>query len=99
MPMLLALRTAGFAAWLRAEDELYDGSVIHIHAITIGDIEASPIAQEQVSSEFGYLHGYNGLPPADGEAPTADIYGDPIICEWMVDLGFVDMREPAATGR
>jgi hypothetical protein len=99
MPMLLALRTAGFAAWLRAEDELYDGSVIHIHAIAIGDIESSPIAQEQVSGEFGYLHGYNGLPPADGALPTVDIYGDPIICEWMLDLGFVDMREPTATGR
>ena len=29
-------RVAGFAAWLRHEDELYDGSVIHIHAIAIG---------------------------------------------------------------
>ena len=99
MPMLRALRTAGFAAWLRAEDELYSGSVIHIHAIAIGDMEASPIAQTQVNGQFGYLHGFNGLPPAAGASPTPDIYGDPIICEWMVELGFIDMREEAATGR
>ena len=99
MPMLLALRTAGFAAWLRDVDELYDGSVIHIHAIAIGDAEASPIAQEQVNGEFGYLRGFNGLPPAAGELPTADIYGDPIICEWMVEMGFSDMRDTVQTGR
>jgi hypothetical protein len=99
MPMIHALRTAGFAAWLRAEDELYDGSVIHIHAIAIGDAESSPIAQQQVSSEFGYLQGFNGLPAAEGASPTPDIYGEPIICEWMVETGFVDMRESAEVGR
>lgn len=98
-PMLLALRTAGFAAWLRAESELFDGSVIHIHAIAIGDAEASPIAQEQVNGEFGYLRGFNGLPPEEGASPTVDIYGDPIICEWMVELGFSDLREATETGR
>jgi len=93
MPMLRALRIAGFAAWLRDTDELYDGSIIHIHAIAIGDEEASEIAMQQVSSEFGYLQGFNGLPPEDGDDPIPDIYGEPIICEWMVDMGFDDMRE------
>lgn len=93
MPMLQALRIAGFAAWLRDTDELYDGSVIHIHAIAIGDAEASEIAQQQVSSEFGYFQGFNGLPPEDGDNPIPDIYGDPILCEWMFEIGFDDMRE------
>lgn len=92
-PMLRALRIAGFAAWLRDTDELYDGSIVHIHAIAIGDEESSEIAQQQVNSEFGYLSGFNGLPPEDGEAPIPDIYGDPIICEWMVEIGLDDMRE------
>lgn len=88
MPMLRALRIAGFAAWLRDTDELYDGSIIHIHAIAIGDVEASDIAQQQVSSEFGYLSGFNGLPPDESENPIPDIYGNPIICEWMLEAGF-----------
>ncbi|MGB7339675.1 MAG: SH3 domain-containing protein [Phototrophicaceae bacterium] len=91
--MLRALRIAGFAAWLRDTDELYDGSIVHIHAIAIGDEEASEIAQAQVSSDFGYLSGYNGLPPEDYGSRIPDIYGDPIICEWMVDDGFDDLRD------
>lgn len=90
MPMLQALRTAGFAAWLRDTDELYDGSIAHIHAIAIGDEESSDIAQQQVSSEFGYFNGFNGLPPEDGEEAIPDIYGEPIICEWMVEIGLVE---------
>lgn len=93
MPMLRALRIAGFAAWLRDTDELYDGSIVHIHAIAIGDEEASEIARQQVSSEFGYLSGFNGLPPEDGDEPIPDIYGDPILCEWMIEAGFEDMRD------
>lgn len=93
MPMLRALRIAGFAAWLRDTNELFDGSIIHIHAIAIGDAEASDIARQQVNSEFGYLSGFNGLPPDEGEDPIPDIYGDPIICEWMIEAGFNDMRE------
>lgn len=92
LPVLRALRIAGFAAWLRDTDELYDGSVIHIHAIAIGDLEASEIAQQQLSSEFGYFSGYNGLPPAEGADPVPDIYGDPILCEWMIEAGFEDLR-------
>ncbi|MEL6526727.1 MAG: hypothetical protein AAFQ07_13575, partial [Chloroflexota bacterium] len=69
------------------------GLIIHIHAIAVGDAEASEIAQQQVSSEFGYLNGFNGLPPEAGDDPIPDRYGDPIICEWMVEMGLDDMRE------
>ncbi|MEL6407371.1 MAG: SH3 domain-containing protein [Chloroflexota bacterium] len=93
IPMLEAMRIAGFAAWVRENDELYDGSIIHIHSIAVGDAEASEIAQQQVSSEFGYLNGFNGLPPEEGDDPIPDRYGDPIICEWMVEMGFDDMRD------
>ncbi|MFC1961086.1 hypothetical protein ACFLYO_10290 [Chloroflexota bacterium] len=90
-PMLAALRTAGFAAWLRDPDELYAGSPIHIHAIAVGDREATPIAQAQVDGPFGYLRGWNGLPPENGE-PLPDLNGPPVICQWMRDLGYDDWR-------
>jgi hypothetical protein len=92
MPMLKALRIAGFAAWLRDTGELYENSPVHIHAIAIGDVESSEIAQQQVDSDFGYFSGFNGLPPDDGQSPHPDLYGAPILCEWMVDLGFADRR-------
>lgn len=91
-PMILALRIAGFAAWLRNTGELYPNSPIHIHAIAIGDAELSPAARDQIDGEFGYLRGYNGLPQEDGEAPIPDRDGEPVICAWMVELGFDDMR-------
>jgi hypothetical protein len=94
MPMLDALRTAGFAAWLRSPDELYPGSAIHIHAVAIGDEEASEAARGQVDGEFGYLLGYNGLPQEEGQPPIPDAYGDPVICQWMRDAGFDDLRDP-----
>lgn len=90
-PLLLALRTAGFAAWLRDTGELYPDSPIHIHAIAIGDREAAPIAQEQVTGLFGYLWGWNGLPQETG-IPLPDRYGPPVICQWMRDLGYDDWR-------
>jgi hypothetical protein len=92
MPMLNALRIAGFAAWLRDTGELYPNSPIHIHAIAIGDVEASLIAQQQVDSDFGYFSGFNGLPPEEGQEPHPDLYGVPVLCEWMADLGFIDRR-------
>lgn len=91
-PMLDALRTAGFAAWLRAPNELYQGSMIHIHAVAVGDLEASEAAQAQIDGTFGYLRGYNGLPQPEGSPPIADIYGDPVICQWMIDDGIEDLR-------
>jgi hypothetical protein len=92
MPMLDALRVAGFAAWLRDTGELYENSPIHIHAIAIGDAEQSEAAQAQMNGEYGYLRGYNGLPEGYG-GPALDIYGEPVICQWMIEMGFDDLRE------
>jgi hypothetical protein len=91
-PLLQALRTAGFAAWLREPDELYAGSPIHIHAIAIGDQELSLAAKEQLTGEAGYFRGYNGLPLTGGSVPAPDRYGGPIFCQWMIDLGYRDLR-------
>ena len=91
-PLLRALRAAGFAAWLREYGELYTDSPIHIHAIAIGDRELSPAAQEQLTGEAGYFRGYNGLPVAMYGGPTSDRYGGPVICQWMIELGYKDLR-------
>lgn len=53
--VVLALRKAGFAAWLRTPAQ---GFSYHIHAISIGDREASRGAKNQVQS---YFNGRNGL--------------------------------------
>ena len=90
--MLRALRIAGFAAWLRDTDELYAGSPIHIHAIAIGDAELSDAARQQIDGTFGYLRGYNGL-PQDSGVPLPDTSGDIVVCPWMIELGFEDLRE------
>jgi hypothetical protein len=90
--LLHALRTAGFAAWLREYGELYTDSPIHIHAIAIGDLELSQAAQEQLTGEAGYFRGSSGLPVAMYGAPTPDRYDGPIICQWMIDLGYQDLR-------
>jgi len=90
--MLDALRVAGFAAWLRDTGELYADSPIHIHAIAVGDEELSDDARAQIDGEYGYLRGYNGLPEGYG-GPALDIYGGPVVCNWMIDMGFEDMRE------
>ena len=90
-PLLHALRAAGFAAWLREYGELYPDSPIHIHAIAIGDRELSGPAQDQLTGPSGYFRGYNGLPVADGN-PIPDRYGGPILCQWMIDLGYQDLR-------
>jgi hypothetical protein len=89
--MLSALRLAGFAAWLRDTDSLYPGSPIHIHAIAIGDTELSEAAREQIDGEFGYFRGYDGLPQEDGIAQP-DTSDKMILCGWMIDLGFTDLR-------
>ena len=84
-PLIAALRTAGFAAWLRVPDEVYPGSVIHIHAVAIGDPELSRAAQQQLWGPFGYLHGFTGIPQANA-TPQPDRHGGPVICNWMRDL-------------
>ena len=91
-PVLRALRLAGFAAWLREYGELYPDSPIHIHAVAIGDQELSSAAQDQLTGPAGYFRGLSGLPFENGSAPTVDRYGGPIICQWMIELGYYDMR-------
>lgn len=90
--LLHALRVAGFAAWLREYGELYTDSPIHIHAIAIGDRELSVAANEQLTGKAGYFPGYDGLPVPDGGSPTPDRHGGPILCQWMIDLGYQDFR-------
>lgn len=91
-PLLHALRAAGFAAWLREYGELYPDSPIHIHAIAIGDLELSSAAREQLTGEAGYFRGYSGLPVQQYGGPTSDRYGGPILCQWMIELGYQDLR-------
>ena len=86
-PLIRALRSAGFAAWLRDLDALYPGSPIHIHAIAIGDQELSYSAQLQVYGSFGYFAGMDGLPPPAGQEPNPDPHGGPVVCEWMREMG------------
>jgi len=89
--LIQALRLAGFAAWYRIADEIYPGSPYHIHAIAIGDKELSQAAQDQLTGPTGYFRGYSGLPLKNGN-PTPDRFGGPIICQWMIDLGYKDLR-------
>lgn len=91
-PLLRALRLAGFAAWLREVDEVFPGSGIHIHAIAIGDRTLSEAALTQLDGAAGYFRGYSGLPPIN-DIPTMDRYGGPVICNWMRELGYSDLRE------
>lgn len=88
-PLIRALRLAGFAAWYRDFDELYDGSPVHIHAIAIGDQELSIAARQQLTGPHGYFRGFNGL-PTDVSVPARDPHGGPIICDWMLELGYSD---------
>ena len=85
--LIRALRLAGFAAWYRDLDELYDGSPAHIHAIAIGDRTLSLAAREQLAGPFGYFWGYNGL-PRENKTPIRDRHGGPIVCEWMIEKGY-----------
>lgn len=92
-PLIRALRAAGFAAWLREYGELSPDSPIHIHAIAIGDQELSEAAQEQLTGPSGYFRGYTGV-PVSGTQPAPDRHGGPLLCQWMIDLGFRDLRSP-----
>lgn len=90
-PLIRALRVAGFAAWVRQPDELGPYSPIHIHAIAIGDPELSAAAEDQLTGVYGYFRGYNGLPQESG-IPIADPHGGPVVCEWMLEFGYADLR-------
>jgi hypothetical protein len=87
-PLIRALRDSGFAAWLRDYGEIYPDSPIHIHAIAIGDAELSPAAIEQLTGPNGYFHGFTGLP----NKQEPDRHGGPVICQWMIDMGYGDFR-------
>lgn len=91
-PLIRALRLSGFAAWYRSLNELGPGSALHIHAIAIGDRELSRPARAQLIGAAGYFRGYNGLPVKKGKAPLADAFGGPIICQWMLEMGYEDLR-------
>ena len=90
--LLAALRAAGFAAWLRDYGELHADSPIHIHAIAIGDKELSPAARDQLTGAAGYFRGFSGLPVEQYGGPAPDRFGGPILCQWMIDLGYSDLR-------
>ena len=49
------------------------------------------MARSQIDGTFGYLRGVDGLPYYDG-VPVADRHGGPVICQWMIDMGFTDLR-------
>jgi peptidoglycan hydrolase-like protein with peptidoglycan-binding domain len=53
--MVKALRSVGFAAWLRTPAQ---GFPYHIHAVAINDADLAPAAQPQV---YDYYRGRNGL--------------------------------------
>lgn len=90
IPLVIeALRTAGFAAWFRNEE---DDMTPHIHAIAIGDADLSRAAQLQLTGRYGYFRGFDGLPQEDG-VPQTDQDGELILCQWMIDLGYRDLRE------
>lgn len=86
-PLISALRLAGFAAWFRDFNDLYEGSPVHIHAIAIGDRDLSLAAREQLAGPHGYFWGYDGLPVED-RVPERDPHGGPMICGWMLELGY-----------
>ncbi len=88
---LHALRVAGFAAWVRLPGELGPGSALHIHAIAIGDAELSPAARDQLTGQYGYFRGFDGIPQTNN-IPIHDRYGGPILCQWMRDMGYRDLR-------
>ena len=92
-PLVRALRTAGFAAWFRDFEEVYPGSPVHIHAIAIGDQELSQPALDQLNGLYGYFYGFTGLPQEDG-IPRPDRHGGPVLCRWMIESGYQDLRTP-----
>lgn len=96
-PLIRALRTGGFAAWLREPGELGPGSPIHIHAIAIGDNELSPQAAAQLTGQYGYFRGYTGVPTSDG-IPIKDHDGGLVICQWMIQSGYRDLRQTSEQG-
>lgn len=86
--LVLALRNAGFAAWLRLPDDLDPPTSLHIHAVGVGDREMSEAARRQIYGQEGYFAGFDGVPPEYG-GPKPDRYGGAVICDWMNDDGLI----------
>jgi hypothetical protein len=89
--MVIAMRQVGFAAWYRPVGMFGPNSAAHIHAIAVGDAELSPAARRQIDGPEGYLRGLDGVPPQYG-GPHPDPHGGPVICPWMIKMGFKDLR-------
>jgi hypothetical protein len=89
--MAVAMRQAGFAAWYRPAGMLGPDSSAHIHAIAVGDPELSEAARRQLDGPEGYLRGLDGVPP-EYKGPHPDPHGGPVICPWMIEMGYKDLR-------
>lgn len=89
--MVAAMRQAGFAAWYRPTGMFGPNSGAHIHAIAIGDPEMSQSARRQIDGIEGYFRGLDGVPSEYG-GPNSDPHGGPVVCSWMVEMGFRDLR-------
>ena len=63
-------------------------SPVHIHAIAIGDAELSQAAIDQLIGPNGYFRSFTGFP--DTQEP--DRHGGPVLCQWMIDMGYGDLR-------
>lgn len=92
--MVRALRQAGFAAWYRPANQLYQGMFPHIHAVAIGDAELSQSAMAQLTGDEGYFRGRNGL--TDEGLTGEDPHGGPLLCPWMAEAGYKLLTPPAA---
>jgi Bacterial SH3 domain len=89
--MVAAMRKAGFAAWYRPTGMFGANSGAHIHAIAVGDPDLSLSARQQLDGPEGYFRGLDGVPPDYG-GPHVDPHGGPLICPWMIELGYSDLR-------
>ncbi len=89
--LVLALRQAGFAAWLRLPSDLMPPVPTHIHAVAIGDAELSPQARRQIDGPEGYFRGLDGIIPQYG-GPHPDRHGGPVVCQWMHAMGYATNR-------
>jgi hypothetical protein len=89
--MAMAMRQAGLAAWYRPTGMFGPDSGAHIHAIAIADPELSPAARRQFDGPEGYFRGLDGVIPEYG-GPHPDPHGGPVICPWMLEMGYKDLR-------
>jgi hypothetical protein len=89
--MAAAMRQAGFAAWYRPARMFGPDSGAHIHAIAVGDPQLSEAARRQLDGPEGYFRGLDGVPP-EYKGPHPDPLAGPVICPWMLEMGYKDLR-------